>query len=143
MGGQVSWSARTRSDAVTTVRLLPSGCGWVPPASTSGTKSALTISWPAYFILKFMVSLDYIGLVNIVASKLVVQEFLQGKARPGKIAAEIQRILSDKDYNETMRGELSLIREKLGDSSGTTHVAQLAYDMMNCESAYRFADPRK
>jgi hypothetical protein len=30
-----------------------------------------------------------------------------------------------------MRQELSLIRDKLGDSSGTTHVAQLAYDMIN------------
>jgi len=30
-----------------------------------------------------------------------------------------------------MRHELSLIRDKLGDSSGTTHVAQLAYDMLD------------
>jgi len=89
------------------------------------------ISWLTYFILKFMVSIDRIGLVNIVADKMIIREFLQGKARPGKIAEEIQRILSDKDYNETIRTELSLIREKLGDSSGTTHVAQLAYDMID------------
>jgi hypothetical protein len=30
-----------------------------------------------------------------------------------------------------MRRELSLIRDRLGDSGGTTHVAQLAYDMLN------------
>jgi lipid-A-disaccharide synthase len=89
------------------------------------------ISWLSYFILKFMVSIDKIGLVNIVADRFVVREFLQGKARPKKIAAEILRILSDKNYNDTMRHELSLIREKLGDSSGTTHVAQLAYDMLD------------
>jgi lipid-A-disaccharide synthase len=93
------------------------------------------ISWLTYFILKFMVSIDRIGLVNIVADKMIIREFLQGKAKPRKIAEEIQRILSDKDYNETMRAELSLIREKLGDSSGTTHVAQLAYDMLGKESA--------
>ena len=89
------------------------------------------ISWLSYFILKFMVSIDRIGLVNIVADKFVVREFLQGKARPKKIAAEILHILSDKNYNDTMRQELSLIRDKLGDSSGTTHVAQLAYDMLD------------
>jgi len=93
------------------------------------------ISWLSYFILKFMVSIDRIGLVNIVADKFVVKEFLQGKARPKKIAAEILHILSDKNYNDTMRQELSLIRDKLGDSSGTTHVAQLAYDMINKQSA--------
>ncbi len=93
------------------------------------------ISWLSYFILKFMVSIDRIGLVNIVADKFVVKEFLQGTARPKKIAAEILHILSDKNYNDTMRQELSLIREKLGDSSGTTHVARLAYDMINNQSA--------
>ncbi len=93
------------------------------------------ISWLSYFILRFMVSIDRIGLVNIVADAFVVREFLQGKARPGKIAGEILHILSDKDYNETMRNELSQIRHKLGDSSGTNHVAQLAYDMLDDESA--------
>jgi lipid-A-disaccharide synthase len=88
------------------------------------------ISWLSYFILKFIVSIERIGLVNIVADKYVVQEFLQGKARPGKIAAEIKRILADKDYNDTMRQELSLIRDKLGDRHGTTHIAQLAYRML-------------
>ena len=89
------------------------------------------ISWLSYFILKFMVSIDRIGLVNIVAGKDVVKEFLQGKAQPKKISKEILHILSDKNYNDTMRHELSLTREKLGDSSGTTHVAQLAHDMLD------------
>ena len=89
------------------------------------------ISWLSYFILKFMVSIDRIGLVNIVAGKDVVKEYLQGKARPKKISEEILHILSDNNYNDTMRHELSLTREKLGDSSGTTHVAQLAYDMLD------------
>ena len=89
------------------------------------------ISWLSYFVLKFIVSIERIGLVNIVAGKDVVREFLQGKARPKKIAAEIMHILSDSDYNETMRNELSQIRARLGDGSGTTHVAQLAYDMLN------------
>lgn len=89
------------------------------------------ISWLSYFILKFIVSIKWIGLVNIVADKYIVQEFLQGKARPGKIAREIQRILSNKDYNDTMRRELSLIRDRLGDKSGSTHIAQLAYKMLD------------
>jgi lipid-A-disaccharide synthase len=89
------------------------------------------ISWLSYCILKFIVSIERIGLVNIVADKYVVQEFLQARARPGKIAREIQRILSDQDYNETMRNELSLIRDKLGDKSGSTHIARLACNMLD------------
>ena len=89
------------------------------------------ISPISYSILRFIVKLDYIGLANIVAGKYIVKEFLQGKAKPKHIAAEIQHILQDSDYNNTMRQELSLIREKLGDKSGSQHVAQLAYDMLN------------
>jgi lipid-A-disaccharide synthase len=91
------------------------------------------ISWLSYFILKFIVSIEHIGLVNIVAGKRVVQEFLQGQARPRKMAKEIERILTDKDYNQTMRSELSQVRGKLGDSGGTTHIAQLAYRMLETE----------
>jgi lipid-A-disaccharide synthase len=89
------------------------------------------ISWLSYFILKFIVSIDRIGLVNIIAGKDVVREFLQGKARPKKIATEIVHILSNSDYNERMRSELSHVRSQLGDSHGTTHIAQLAYDMLD------------
>ena len=95
------------------------------------------ISWLSYFILKFMVSIEHIGLVNIVADKMIVKEFLQGQARPKKISDEILHILTDKNYNESMRKQLSLIRDRLGDSSGTTHVAQLAYDMLNNQKTTR------
>lgn len=88
------------------------------------------ISWLSYFILKHIVSIERIGLVNIVGGKDIAKEFLQGKARPKKIAAEIHHILSNEDYNDTMRKELSQIRAKLGDKSGSTHIAQLAYDML-------------
>ena len=104
-----------------------------------GTPMAIVykISWLSYFVLKFIVSIERIGLVNIVAGKDVVKEFLQGKAKPRKIAAEILHILSDRDYNEAMRKELSQIRGKLGDSSGTTHIAQLAYDMLDSKERRR------
>jgi len=101
------------------------------------------ISWLSYFILKFIVSIERIGLVNIVAGKDVVKEFLQGKARPRKIAAEIQRILTDSNYNQTMRTELSQVRGKLGDSSGTTHIAKLAYRMLDTDETKQSANERK
>lgn len=89
------------------------------------------ISPLSYFILKHMVSIDRIGLVNIVAGKDIAKEFLQRTAKPEKIADEIMRILSDTDYNKTIREQLSGIRNKLGDRSGSVHIAQLAYDMLN------------
>jgi len=64
----------------------------------------------SHFILSRMVSIKYLGLVNIIPGKTVVKEFIQQKAVPADIAEEALRLLNDKNYYETMKHELSLIR---------------------------------
>ena len=76
------------------------------------------ISWLSYFILRFLVSIDRIGLVNIVADKDVVKEFLQGKARPGKIAEEILHILSESPDAKSVQGSELLSRSRRSEWDG-------------------------
>lgn len=85
----------------------------------------------SYLILNRMVKVPYLGLVNIIAGKEVVKEFVQNKATPEAISNEILRLLNDTEYNDTMRHELSLIRKQLGDGNGSKNVAELAFNMMN------------
>lgn len=84
----------------------------------------------SYFILKRLVTIDNIGLVNIVAEKNIVREFIQHDAQPNKIAAEINRILTDDDYRKYMIHELNQVKAKLGKEGGSNNVAQLAHDML-------------
>lgn len=84
----------------------------------------------SYFVLKRMVSIDNIGLVNIVAEKNIVKEFIQYKAKPESIADEIDRILTDKNYRTDMIEELNKVRAKLGKEGGSDNIAQLAYEML-------------
>ncbi len=84
----------------------------------------------SYAILKQMVHIEHIGLVNIVAGKGIVKEFLQYQARPDAIAAEIQRILDDSDYRNTMQAELKQVREKLGKPGGVENMAELVLEML-------------
>lgn len=84
----------------------------------------------SYAILKQMVHIEHIGLVNIVAGKGIVKEFLQYQAKPGAIAAEIQRILDDADYRNTMQAELKQVREKLGKPGGVENMAELVLEML-------------
>lgn len=88
----------------------------------------------SYFILKRMITIDNIGLVNIVAEKNIVREFVQREAAPDKIAAEIDRILCDDEYRSRMIGELAKVREKLGKEGGSDNIAQLAYGMTSTGS---------
>jgi len=97
-----------------------------------GIPNAITyrISPISYFILKRMVTIDHIGLVNIVAEKDIVREFIQHEAQPRAIADEIHHILTDDDYRNNMIDELAKVREKLGKEGGSNNIAQLAYEML-------------
>jgi len=84
----------------------------------------------SHYILSKMVSVKHLGLVNIIPGKEIVREFIQQNARPPEIAKEALRLLNDKKYYDSMKHELSLIRQQLGDGEGSKNVAKLAYAMM-------------
>ena len=85
----------------------------------------------SYAILRRMMTIDMVGLVNIVAEKKIVQEFIQNDAKPKLIAYEINRILSDDLYRQEMIKKLSEVKAKLGISGGSKIVAELAQEMLN------------
>jgi len=97
-----------------------------------GVPFAITykISSISYAILRRIMTVDKIGLVNIVDEKDVIKEFIQNKAIPKNIADEIIHILENEKYRIAMVNELSLLRAKLGVSGGSQTVAKLAFDML-------------
>lgn len=84
----------------------------------------------SYWILKRMVTIEHIGLENIVAEKPVVREFIQHDAEPRVIAAEVLRLLDDQPYRQAMIRELNQVRGKLGKEGGSANVAGLALAMI-------------
>lgn len=84
----------------------------------------------SYAILKHMVKIEHIGLVNIVAEKGIVKEFLQYEAKPALIAEEIMQILDNTAYRTTMVNELNAVRDKLGKSGGVNNMAELVLEML-------------
>lgn len=84
----------------------------------------------SYFILKPLVKVEHIGLVNIVAEKRIVKEFLQFNAQPELIANEISLILNDEKYRTNMISELNKVQEKLGKTGGIENMAELILEML-------------
>lgn len=84
----------------------------------------------SYFILKPLVKVEHIGLVNIVAEKEIVKEFLQFDAIPEDIANEIKRILDDNKYRLNMLSEMDKVQEKLGKTGGIENMADLIQEML-------------
>jgi lipid-A-disaccharide synthase len=76
-----------------------------------------------YFIGRLLVDVHSIGLVNIVAGRTIVPEFIQGAMTAGNIAKAVGKFLDDETLMTTVRRELSVIREKLGGPGASRRVA--------------------
>ncbi|MEW5837501.1 MAG: lipid-A-disaccharide synthase [Pseudomonadota bacterium] len=83
-----------------------------------------------YTLLKPLIRIPDIALVNIVATRRVVREFVQNEARPERIAHEIQLILQDFAYAQAMRNDLNEVKNRLGAADGVNNMAELACDML-------------
>ena len=76
-----------------------------------------------FFIGRLLVDVPSIGLVNIVAGKKVVPEFIQHEMRTDKLVQAVGKILSDENVAREMRNGLSVIKAKLGGPGASARVA--------------------
>ena len=83
-----------------------------------------------YELGKRLIRVDHIGICNIVAGERVVPELIQHDAEPGRIAAEIDRMLTDPEYGAAITTKLSAVREKLGSGGGSSRAARLILEMV-------------
>jgi lipid-A-disaccharide synthase len=72
------------------------------------------VAWPTYVIGRQLVKIDHIGLVNILAGRGVVEEFIQADADAKLVAAELGRLLDDPAYRERLQATLAETSAKLG-----------------------------
>ena len=88
------------------------------------------VSALSYAILRRLIKVPYVGLANIIAGDLVAPEFIQDKADPNQIAAEIIRLLEDQDYCQLRKNALQQVSAKIGDSDGIAGISDLALEML-------------
>jgi len=84
------------------------------------------VSTPSYFIAKRLVTIPNIALVNVVAGKRIVPEFVQEDFTAARVTPVLQRLLTDRVARQTMVSELSGVRQKLGSPGASQRAAALA-----------------
>ncbi|MCP4488896.1 MAG: lipid-A-disaccharide synthase [Gammaproteobacteria bacterium] len=83
------------------------------------------MSWLSYQIMSRLITIPHIGLANIIANRLIVQEYLQNDATKKNISSEVLKILDDEAYRQQVIMGLSRVKENLGEGNGARNMARL------------------
>lgn len=84
-----------------------------------------------YLLYRPQVKLPYIGMVNIVAGKRIIPEFIQFQATPGRIANETIRILRSPSEINRIKNDLEQVKSSLGDKGAGLRAARIILDFLN------------
>ena len=76
-------------------------------------------------IAKMGVKIEFISLVNLIVNKGIVKELIQERCNPEEIAAEIDLILNDPVYRQTMLANYDVLDEKMGAPGASAKTAAL------------------
>ena len=86
---------------------------------------AYRVPWLTYQIGKRLITIPYIGLVNIIAGKLVAPELIQHDMTSERLGSEALRLLRTPTLMQEMREAFQRVREALGSSGASRRAAEL------------------
>ena len=86
-------------------------------------------SWFTYMVGRLLIQVKNIGLVNIVAGKEIVPEFIQQRANAKNLAAVALVYLRDQQLLATVREQLRIVKGNLGEPGASGKVAQRILQM--------------
>ncbi len=81
-------------------------------------------------VLRHMVRTPFIGMVNLIAGKLVAKEFIQDEFKPEAVAEEVCRLLSSPAARDEMKAGLAKVRAKMGPGGAIERAADIFAAML-------------
>ena len=132
LSSQLKLTARTRALMRSSVFMLVASGTATLEAALSQTPFAVVyrLSPLSYFLGKHLISIEHIGMVNIVAGERIVPEFVQKDFKAEKMAPKIAEILKDSEKYDAIRQNLRSISGKLGKPGASGRVAELAIQLV-------------
>lgn len=87
-----------------------------------------------YFLARMLVKVPHIGMVNLLAAKRIVPEFIQGDATAQRILPEALELIADGPRRDRMLAELKAVRDKLGGPGASKRAAEQVLAVMRAEA---------
>ncbi|HJT22221.1 MAG TPA: lipid-A-disaccharide synthase [Nitrospira sp.] len=112
--------------AVSDVLLIASGTATLQ-AAVVGTPMVLLYktTLPTYWLARWLIRVQWIGLVNLVAGRSIVPELIQDDATAERLSQEAWRLLDDRDASEAMKSGLRDVRQSLGEPGASRRAAEV------------------
>ena len=88
------------------------------------------------FAFKHIIKVRFISLVNLIADKEIVQEFLADRFSIRNIANELYRILPGQPSRERMLADYQLVRERLGNEVAPDNAARIMVEKLTNRRVY-------
>ncbi len=84
-----------------------------------------------YLLYRPQIKIPYIGMVNIVAGRKIIPEFIQFSARPKRIAESIINLMQNPDQANQMQQNLEKVKTSLGQPGAAERAAKLILDFLH------------
>lgn len=85
----------------------------------------------SYFIGRQLIKIDSIGLVNVIAERKIVPEFIQYKFRWNYMLPRMEAMLFNDEERNRVIHDLNQIKQKLGEPGASQRSAAIAMSMIN------------
>ena len=82
------------------------------------------VSALSYRLLRRLVTLEAIGMVNLIAGERIVPELVQDAFTPDAVAREAISMLTDRDRAARIRAGLATVRARLGGPGASRRAAE-------------------
>lgn len=111
---------RLKIFALADIALAKSGTNTLElAASATPMVVAYTLNYLSFAILKFLIKVTYASLINIIAKREIIPEFIQSNCTPEKISTAIIDLLDDSDKRLSQVNACQAVLESIGFDSPT------------------------
>lgn len=86
-------------------------------------------AWLTALAARRLMSVDFLGIVNVMAGREVVRELLQERATGKDIAVELDRLLEDNHARNALETELASVVDSLGEGGSHERAAAAIVDL--------------
>jgi lipid-A-disaccharide synthase len=84
-----------------------------------------------YQLARRLVTVDTIGMVNLIAGRKIVPELIQDEFTPDAVAEEAAAMLADAGRRKEIREGLASVRQRLGGPGASRRAAEAILDLVN------------